>query len=338
MNVKVADNSKNLIISNKENIKDKSHAPIPKENDVEKLLKPNYNSKTDFSKLLKDPKIADKKVQFATLPDNTKTTEDCSDLSKICTNILDQTVKTVKNENTLSVASSVLSAVKIPQVEPIKLTINILTSDNKIKGLANDIENENYIGVVNNTVDFAKSGYGSAVGIAKITEWGTDIIANIGILSKTGKAVTRVSTITGAVTSVANKIALPFSIIGTGMSAIDIKVANDKVNAKKKQIKYLDTVIATKPNSKAKEVQQKFTGELRTLKTNRELKSLAFGLSAVSSATLVASIKNPVKAKTYATISLATSIASSLTSVVADDKIRNKLSGLAQNIRSRFDR
>ncbi len=321
MSFKIGDKENSFIISKNETIRSKNSTINTLRESLKLNLKPvtqDYRSKTDFSKLLKGSKIIDNQIDL-TSKDTEKDT------------LIEKTINTAKDENTLSIASSVLSAVKIPQAEPIKLTVNILTSDKKIQNLAHDIEADNYSGIVNNSVDFARSGLGSVVGVAKITEWGTGIVADLGILSKTGKFATKVNTITGSVVSVAAKVSIPFSVIGTGMSALDIRTANNKVQMKKAQIKALNIAVASSnnPNSvNANKAKKQLKSELTTLKVNTGLKSVAFGLSAISTATLIASVKNPSKAKTYATVSLVTSIASSVTSVIADDKVRSKISGL----------
>jgi hypothetical protein len=310
MKIKIGDN---IIIAKTDNLA--TVKPVNIINPEKNSPTVNLSSKIAISKLLKDPKIEQNKVDF--------------NMDKAINNQIEITKEIVENESTLSVASSVLSAVKIPQAEPIKFTLNLLTADKKKENLAHDLQCGNYEGIVNNSVDFAKSGWGSAVSVAKIVDFGTDAIVDFGILSDASKTVTNIGKITKGVSSVASKIAIPFSVIGTGLNAWDIKSANDKVINKKKQIEALEHISLNGCKVGISYSKNNDT-DLSTLKTNRNLKAVAFGFSAVSTATLIKSVKNPSKAPTYAAISLATSIASSVTSALADDKIRNKVKNLIQ--------
>jgi hypothetical protein len=304
---------------------------------AENLLKPevsipqNTNSKVDITKLLKDPKLEKVKVEFVDSKEisknsnNTKTSNDFS-MDKEINKHIEMTKTIANDESALSVASSVLSAVKLPYVEPIKLTINVLNADKKKEKLAKDLECENYEGIVDNTVGMAKSSVGTAVSTAKLVDYGTDLIVSFGIASDASKTVGHIGKVTKGVTKIGSKIAIPFSVVGTALSAYDIKSAQDKINEKEKQIKKINTVsvkgcnVAVKTGSDVK--------ELEALKTNRNLRGVAFAFSAVSTATLIKSVKDPAKAGTYVGISLATGVASSVTSALADDKVREKLKKL----------
>lgn len=290
--------------------------PVEKNEEVNNKHRQQLLSKLSISNVQTDHNINKTKINFS---------DEIVPIDKT----LENGKEIVQDENTLSVVGSVLSAVKIPQAEPLKLTVNILTADNKKEKLAQDLECHNYEGVVNNTVDFAKSGLGTAVSGAKLVDFGTDIIVDLGILSNAGKTASGIGKVTKTITTVGTKVAIPFSIIGTGLNAWDIKSAQDKINLKKKEINNIKTI---KPISVGgcvvgvgSSVHEK---ELSTLKTNRNLKAVAFGLSTVSTATLIQSVRNPAKAPTYMGISLATSIASSVTSALADDKLRDKVKKL----------
>ncbi|MFN8576162.1 MAG: hypothetical protein U0354_04840 [Candidatus Sericytochromatia bacterium] len=290
--------------------------PVEKKDEINNKHREQLLSKLSISNVQTDHNINKNKVQFSDDNDS-----------------LDETLETskeiVQDENTLSVVGSVLSAVKIPQAEPFKLTVNILTADNKKEKLAKDLECHNYEGIVNNTVDFAKSGLGTAISGAKLLDLGTNIIVDLGIISSVSKTASGIGKVTKTISTVGTKVAIPFSIIGTGLNAWDIKSAQDKINLKKEEIQKSKHI---KPISVGgcvvgvgTSVQEK---ELNTLKTNRNLKAVAFGFSTVSTATLIQSVRNPSKAPTYMGISLVTSIASSVTSALADDKLRDKVKKL----------
>lgn len=298
-----------------------------KKSAVENLLKPEKSnpnqssySKVDITKLLKDPNIENVKVEF-----NNESTNSFS-LDNEMKKQLEVTKEIANDESALSVAGSVLSAVKIPQVEPIKLTINMLTADKKKEKLAKDLECNNYEGIVNNTVDMAKSGLGTAVSAAKLVDYGSELVVSFGIASDASKTLSHIGKVTKGVSNIGSKIAIPFSVVGTALNAYDIKSAHDKVRDKQNQIKKISTLSVKGCNAAV--VSSKNAKDLETLKTNRNLRGVAFAFSAVSTATLIKSVKTPAKAGTYAGISLVTGIASSVTSALADDKVREKVKNL----------
>ena len=223
-------------------------------------------------------------------------------------------------DKTMSLTSTLLSAVDLPLVTtPLKLVADFNSVDKSTEKLSKHLQEKNYLELTTESISSVKSSWGTFVGGVKLVEISADLGANYGFLSS--KATSFIEKKASKVSLTASKISIPFAVIGTGLSGVDfIKEASDLSN-RKKILKEIET-IKNKPNLNNKELvlkaENKVKKDIKVLKINTTLKGTSFVLSAISTSTLIMSVKNPQKAKTYLTISVASSIASGVTSVFSD--------------------
>ena len=234
----------------------------------------------------------------------------------------------VDSNASLSVANSVLSAVKIPQAEPLKMAVNYFSIDPKKESLTKDIVKGDYESATKSSVNYAKSGWGTAVSAAKIADNVVNASVDLGLLST--NVATKVGTVTSSISKVSAKITLPLAIIGTGLSVLDVKKSQSALNKKSLEIKNLekegvkDLNEKMSPAEKARSMRYHVAkDEKKSLETNRNVNTVALALSSISTGALIASVTKPSTAKIAVPVSLATGLASSVTSVFADQNIRD---------------
>jgi hypothetical protein len=324
------------------------------------------NFKINPAKIVKDPAIAENKIKFTennsqrpaastegtishpVIPDLLKRAEPSgknqpiSILKKTITDVTskDPILKEIdiNDQGTIALTSSILSAINVPEIEPIKLTLNVLTTDAKKEDLKRQIQDRDYEGITRTSVSFTKSYWGSIVSGAKFADIVTETGKDFGLIAA-GRVVT-LGKVTGSIANFANKLALPFSVVGTGLSAWDLK--NEYSELKEKNI----TLSAIKQNSPKRHAnvigriddkqETRIKKEITDTKVNLALKGVGTFLSGVSTYAMIVSISSPAKAYVATPVSLATGVIGSITSSIADEKVRANLSTKMKILKKRY--
>ncbi len=213
-------------------------------------------------------------------------------------------------KTSIGLASTALSAIKIPAVEPVKIALSCLSTDSKKQDLSKDIKNKNIEGVATNSISLVQSTWGTTTTISSFADTAVKAGVDLGLISS--NVSSNVGKVTSSVSGIATKITIPFAIVGIGLSAWDIKKTQDIVNIQAKKVK----------NNHNSSNTHKLNNELYTVKANRNIKSVAFGLSVISTSALIYSIKKPNSAYIAAPVSLVAGISSSLVSVMSSPNLR----------------
>ncbi|MBC7473049.1 MAG: hypothetical protein H7263_02065 [Candidatus Sericytochromatia bacterium] len=213
-------------------------------------------------------------------------------------------------KTSIGLASTALSVIKIPAIEPVKIALSCLSTDSKKQDLSKEIENKNFEGVATNSIGFVQSTWGTTTSISSFVDTAAKVGVDLGLISS--NVSSNVCKVTSSVSGIATKITIPFAVVGIGLSAWDIKKTQDIVNVQAKKVKNNHNTSNTK----------KLNNELYTVRANRNIKSVAFGLSVISTSALIYSIKKPNSAYIAAPVSLVAGISSSLVSVMSSPNLR----------------
>jgi hypothetical protein len=305
------------------------------------------------AKINSDPAIRNKKIDFSQVSAPEKPAVTPRAGKRHLDDIINSTIKQVtaadpvlndldmdmQDQGTLALTGSILSAINLPQVEPIKLTVNVLTAGAKKDELKESIKAKDPEGIGKSLVNYTKSYWGTIVSGAKFT----DIIAvngtELGLLSV--GLVGNVSKVTGKISTAANRLALPISFVGTGLAVWDIKKENEKLakarsefnNFQEKRVNTPDKVLGRiRTNYQERKSEQEITDK----KINLALKGLGSALSGISSYALLVSVTNPARAYVATPVSLAAGVAGSITLSLADEKVRESLGKKMQILKKRY--
>lgn len=246
----------------------------------------------------------------------------------------------LKDQGTLALTSSILSAINVPEAEPLKLTLNVLTTGAKKKELKKDIEEKDIEGITTNLINVSKSYWGSIISGAKLADFVSQTSMEIGFVSVS--TVANVGKVTGTVSKVANKLALPFSIVGTGLTIWDFKKEKESLTDKKLELKNFNE---NKGKTAAKEVigrehqnyqERKLNKEISAKEVNLTLKGVGGCLSGISTYALISSVANPSKALMTTPVSLVTGVAGSITLALANENVREILNKKMKLLKNKY--
>ena len=248
MDVNVSENS--VIISEPDNksVTLTCTNPEPKEVIGRNIKIASDNVKVDSNKIKQDPLLNTQAIKFTDngsavntllMKENVVVAKDNTLNDNSCTNLLDNTKCNqtllenfdLRDKSTLSITSSILSAVNAPEIAPLKLTIELLNTDVKKKDLEKELGNgKDPVGIATGYINFAKGSWGTVISGANLTNMAVETGADIGLLST--RSVKVVGGASAKVSSVANKLAIPFAVAGTGLTVWDIVKAERRINEK----------------------------------------------------------------------------------------------------------
>jgi len=223
-----------------------------------------------------------------------------------------------------SVASgiaTVLNVVNIPEAEFIGFTGKAFGVGVEQQNLTENIQKNNSRGIVGASVGIIKGAWGLTLSGAKVATLGANLGNKIGKVSI--ETVQKVSTNATEITKLADKIAVPFAIAGSALSYWDWQISRDKY--KSKEVEKIEELENNPSNfDKINNLEK----EAKSLKLDATVRGISFGLSAISSTALTASVLFPVSAPIAGPIAVAGAFASSLASVFDTQVKRDNISNL----------
>lgn len=276
-----------------------------------KINNPTINIAKDKNNVVEPPKSDLSAKELIKLVDETCTTGCSAD---------EQFEKTERG--LVSLTSTVLSPVNAPIVAPVKAVLNTISTGNTAEDLVKSVNEGNYLDVTTNSVNSVKNSWSTAVSVSTALEVTAEAAAKYKLLSAT-KGVA-IGTKLKDFKLVANKVALPFAVIGTAISGISAFKEGKKISDRKDLLTKLEHIdkkggVAQKDIDSAK---QKVKDDISKLKVNTSLKATSFTLSAISTTALIVAVRNPAKAKTAMTVSIAASLAGGIASAFSDAEYR----------------
>jgi len=293
---------------------------------LESLNQPSYLSKADNTRIAPNQNLLSKNVDLdKKLIDIQNQLKDNKpvDGAKFFKSEADVTINKlpllgqIPEEDAYSVTSSVMSLV--PGLSTIKLAINVASSGRTMTLIKDDVKQGDIGGTVSDGVTLAKTSWSSVFGTSKIVHAVAKKGLDRAIVSE--KMYSKIESMNNRSVRIASIIEMPFAVAGTSISYLKTVQENSKLNEKKQE---LETLIKNNPEN-IKE-REKLEDEVSTLKINRNLKLTSSIFSTISTVTLGVSIKKPdVKGISMAAVSLGTSVASSITSFLSNDKTRDEL-------------
>lgn len=237
---------------------------------------------------------------------------------------------------------TVLNVANIPEAEFLMLTGKLAGLGAEQQNLSEQINKKDPRGIIGTTVSLAKGTWGtvvSSVNAAKIT---ANLGAKIDLVSTA--TVGKISVTATKISKVADKIAIPFAIAGTGLSLWDWHKSSEKINAKKQEL--LLATIERIENSSQKKILKRSTEskkeieiekKIGILKTNSRIMGLSFGVSAISTTALIASVALPSTRYITEPLALGSSIAASVIGTLADDKSRASIKSTYEMVKNKYN-
>lgn len=227
----------------------------------------------------------------------------------------------------LSLAGAFLSAVNTPEALPLKVAVNIMTTDNKKEQLAKSLIEGDKEDITKDTYNFVRNGVNTTTNVVKLAEIGVNVSADIGLLSS--NVAQTLGKTTSTIAKTASKCSLPFAVSGLYFSAKDVhkSFVELKTIDSKRDAAYQER-LGKKIDRTYKEVM--LTQAVQDKKASTIMKTTAFALSAVSVGAIYVSLKNPSSASIATPVSLVTGIASSVVGVMSDKAFRHNIVTIAE--------
>lgn len=227
-----------------------------------------------------------------------------------------------------SVATGVgtfLELANIPQAEIFKLTGKVSSLGVAQQDLNDNIKKNNVRGVVGTSVELTKGVWGVVISGVKTAKVGVEIGAKLGKVSPV--TVAKVTSGANKVSSLADKVAIPFAVAGSVLSFWDwqntIEKGNDKKEALEKYRKENPILIDSKTFKKIETKEEKeLIKSVESSKVNSALMGLSFGASLASTVALASSIVFPAYAPITGKIAFVGSIGSSVLGTLSDEDKR----------------
>ncbi len=224
----------------------------------------------------------------------------------------------------------VLNAVNIPEAEILTLTGRVVGLGADGQNLSENIDKKNPRGIIGTSVSIARGAWGTIVSGVGVTKIGANLGAKFGLVST--QTVAKISSSADKVNKFADKVAIPFAVASTGLTLWDWQKSNGKINDKEKElVKLIQENKNVKINPKVlkrntfEKRENYLKNEVKILKTNSKILGISFGISAVSTTALIASVAFPITAPIAGPIALGGSVAGSVVNTLADDKTRKSI-------------
>lgn len=241
-------------------------------------------------------------------------------------------VKQNETKEVMSAVSSVATGVgtflelaNLPQAEIFKLTGKVSSLGVAQQDLNDNIKKNNVRGVVGTSVELTKGVWGVVISGVKTAKVGVEIGAKLGKVSPV--TVAKVTSGANKVSSLADKVAIPFAVAGSVLSFWDwqntIEKGNDKKEALEKYRKENPILIDSKTFKKIESKEEKeLIKSVEISKVNSALMGLSFGASLASTVALASSIVFPAYAPITGKIAFVGSIGSSVLGTLSDQDKR----------------
>jgi hypothetical protein len=236
---------------------------------------------------------------------------------------------------------TLLMALDIPEAEFFTFPAKLIGVGLDRQDLGDNIRKKDTRGIVGTSVSISKSVWGAVVSGAKVTKAGATLGEQFGLVSH--ETVGNISETVTKFANITDKIAIPFAVIGTGLSLWDWRQAAGKANKKEAELKNLfagtafsagETKLSGNDLLNQQTENQK---ELKTLKINSNLLGFSFAASAISTSALIATVASPSIAVIMGPVSVTSSIISSVLSILADDKTRDNINQDMGFVVERYD-
>jgi hypothetical protein len=237
---------------------------------------------------------------------------------------------------------TVLNAVNIPEAEFLLFTGKLAGLGAEQQNLEEQIEKKDSRGIAGTTVSLAKGAWGSVVSGVNVAKLAANTGLKIGIVKPA--TVGKITTAATKVAKVADKIAIPFAVAGTGLSFWDTHKSINKAENKLEELKlatqerventYKNKVLKRQPESPKEKALKR---ELETLRQNSRIMELSSAVSAVSTIALIANVALPATAAVAGPVALGGSIAASLISSLADHKTRTAVINACSTAIKKYD-
>lgn len=209
---------------------------------------------------------------------------------------------------------SLLKAAEIPEADFLFFTGKIIGLNVERLDLRDNIQKKDDRGIAGSVVSTSKSVWGAVVSGVNVAKTAVTLGATFELVSS--ETYGKVTTFATKVGKIADKIAIPFAIAGTGLAFWDWRKAVNKTD--KKELEITNSMFNSKNIAETNNLQNEFN----TLKTNSNFMALSFAASALSTTALIASVAMPSTAIITGPVTVAFGLVSSLMSILADDKIR----------------
>lgn len=242
---------------------------------------------------------------------------------------------------------TLLSVVDVPEAQFLTLTGKVIGLGVEQQDLSEKIKNKDARGVVGTSVSMAKGAWGTVVSGLSAAR----LLATIGHKSNVVsiKTVEKVTSKSEQISKVAGKVAIPFAVAGTALTAWDLKNDYDKVQSKKAEIEankfknieisVNNKVIKRKADETETETKpEDLEKELDVLQTNTALRGASFGLSVISTSALIVSVAYPPAAGVSKVVALGGSITASITNTLASEEKRNTIVNAYESIKENYDK
>lgn len=217
--------------------------------------------------------------------------------------------------------ATVLSVVNRPEAEFISFTGKVFGVGVEQQNLSENIDKNNTRGIAGSVVGMVKGAWGLTLSGAKVATLGASMGNKFGKVSTA--TLEKVSTNATKITKFADKVAIPFAIAGSALSYWDWQISRDKY--KSKEVEKIEEM-ENNPNNISK--INKLEKESKSLKIDSNVRGISFGLSAVSSTALAASIIFPLSAPVATPIAVAGAFASSIVSAFDEQGKRDTMNNL----------
>jgi hypothetical protein len=233
---------------------------------------------------------------------------------------------------------SVLTAVNIPEAEFLVLTGKLAGIGAEQQNFSEQFNKKDTRGIVGTTVSLSKGAWGAVVSGVNVAKLSANFGLKIGVVNAV--TVGKITTTATKISKLADKIALPFAVAGTGLSFWDWHKSSGKIDSKKQELLIASIErIESSPHKKSLESKKEkdLKKEIGVLKTNSNIMGISFGLSAISTTALISSVVFPQTAYITEPLAVGGTIATSVIGTLADDKTRDSLKNTYEKVKEKYN-